>query len=510
MIPILSREQMRSYDALAINECAVPGVILMENAGRGAAEIIANRTDGGPVAILCGRGNNGGDGFVVARHLLARGIAAEVYVVGESAGVGGDASINLHALIGLGGKVTFVTDDIEPIREALLGAALCVDGLFGTGLSRPIEGRWLEVIAAINNAACPCVALDIPSGIDADTGAVLGDAVSAELTVTFGHLKAGLCQGPGSCRAGEVVVTGLGLPDASILEKVGYLASVIEPSAVAAALGRRANDAHKYRNGSVLVLAGSAGKVGAAQLTARAVLRSGAGIATIGSWPDAIATIEGGVTEVMTARIEPDAIATGLERALDRRAAVAIGPGLGLDERARELCEQVVLHFGGPAVVDADAISCFAARAEALREAAGPRVLTPHAGELGRLLGISSVEVEQHRFEAARRASEVTGATVLLKGPNTVIASNLGATIDVCAFSNPLLATAGSGDVLTGVIAALLCHAGAREAACAGAYLHALAADIWRDEVGADRGMLAGEIAEAIPQAIASFNRDQE
>ena len=515
MIPILSREQMRAYDARAIEGCAVPGVVLMENAGRGAADHVAQLYDRhaagaaggrpGPVVIACGRGNNGGDGFVVARHLLARGIEVEALLIGEREQVGGDARLNLEALLGLGGQVHTLGADLTVLREALGRAGLAVDALFGTGLSRPLEGGWLEVVTAFDEARCPKVAIDIPTGIDANSGAVLGAAVHADLTVTFAHLKAGLVQGAGLIHAGEVQVVGLGIPDRAILDEVGWLATVTEQTDVVDALGRRALDCHKYRAGSVLVVAGSEGKTGAALLAARGVLRAGGGLVTVASWPAAIDSIESRVVEVMTARLDPADLEQTLVAALDRKTAVAIGPGLGLDERAQRLSDEIVLGWRGPVVVDADSLTHFAGRAEALREAQGERVLTPHAGELGRLLGIGSAEVEAQRIDTARRAAELSGATVVLKGPRTVVASDGGDRVSVCAAGNPALATGGSGDVLTGIVAALLCHAPTHEAASAAVWLHGRAADRWAARVGADRGMLATEIADELPALVATL-----
>ncbi len=503
--PILTREQMRAYDACAIEQCAVPGLLLMENAGRGAADLIAERGSYGPVIVVCGTGNNGGDGFVVARHLLARGIYAEAILLGEPEKVAGDAGVNLAAFLGVGGRVAVIEEggDLDELSQALETATVVVDALFGTGLSRPVRGDHAAAIEAINAAECPCVALDIPSGIDANTGAVLGVAVRADATVTFGQLKSGLVQGGGVVHSGTITVVGLGFPDGGVLEEVGSEASFIEADAVAALLGARALDTHKYRAGSVLVVAGSRGKLGAALLVARGVLRAGAGLATIATWPEVAEALTGRFDEAMTFALEPADVEASLAAALERRKALAIGPGLGTDERARALSERLVLGWDGPMVVDADAITCFAGRPRTLREAEGPRVLTPHAGELGRLIGRSSEAVEAHRFAAAREAAELTGATVVLKGPHTVVAT--GDTLAVCAEGNVALATAGSGDVLTGVLAALLATLPPHEAACAGVLLHARAAERWTRRTGADRGMLASEIADGIPGALASL-----
>ncbi|MBW2459068.1 MAG: NAD(P)H-hydrate epimerase, partial [Deltaproteobacteria bacterium] len=337
MIPILSRDQMRAYDAQAINDCQVPGIVLMENAGRGAAEHIAAELEagaagGGPVVVVCGRGNNGGDGFVVARHLAARGWEAEVWLIGEPGKVSGDARLNLDAWVGLGGELTSVGEDLEPLGRALASASLVVDGIFGTGLDRPVGGRYRDIVELINTTPCPCVALDIPSGLDANSGQVLGVAVRADVTTTFGRLKLGLLQARD--HVGRLELVGLGVPDEAVVETVGYAATVIEPLEVLATLGLRAADTHKYRSGSVLVVAGGPGKTGAALLAAGGVLRCGGGMATIGSWPAAIDALEGRVEEIMTARLDPGALEDSLDQALAKRKAVAIGPGLGLDEDA--------------------------------------------------------------------------------------------------------------------------------------------------------------------------------
>lgn len=501
--PILSVAQMRAYDAHAIEERKIPGIVLMENAGRGAAEIVAERVGAGPVVVVAGPGNNGGDGFVIARHLAAAGVTVEVFLMGPAEKVSGDAKTNLEAWQRLGGALTVLDDDLSALEEALARASWAVDALFGTGLSRPLEGRWANAVSLLNAAGCPIAAVDIPSGVHGDHGGVLGVAVQADLTVTFAHLKSGLVQGDG--RVGELHTVGLGFPDHGTLRKVGWTAAAITPGEVAATLGRRAVDTHKYRAGSVLVIAGSEGKTGAALLTARGALRAGAGLATIATWPEAVASLEQRVVEVMTTPLDPNDLEGTLNAALERRRAVAIGPGLGTDERARELVERVALGWEGPVVLDADAISCFAGRVEALGEAKGPRVLTPHAGELARLTGTTSAAVEADRFGAARRAADATGATVVLKGHRSVVAAPSGE-LSVCMAGHPVLATAGSGDVLTGIVAALLAGApSAEEAARAAVYLHARAGERWHQRTGADRGLLAREIAEGLPDVVAEL-----
>ena len=508
MLPVLSRDQIRAYDRHAIERCAVPGVILMENAGRGAAELLLARHAplDGPVVIVCGRGNNGGDGFVVARQLMAAGVSVEVFVMPPRASIAGDARVNFDALLGVGGRVRDIEDGLDDLQVSLAHARLVVDALLGTGLSRPVTGLWGEVIELLNHVEVPLLSLDIPSGIDANSGQVHGVAVQAAHTITFGAYKCGLLQGPAVRHAGELSLVGLGVPEELILAEVGSLGWVIDGAELRRAMVARPADTHKYLAGSVLLIAGSEGKVGAALLCAEAALRAGAGIATIASWPGATAALQGQALEVMTHTLDPQALEASLQQGLHKRAAVAIGPGLGLDERARRLTELVVLGYAGPAVVDADAISHFAGRPEALQGAAGPRVLTPHSGELARLLGCSSADIEADRFAAVRRAADLTGAVVLLKGHRTLVAEPAGPP-HVCICGSPLLGTAGSGDALTGIIAALLCSNPAAVAARVGCQWHALTAASWRARVGADRGMLARDIIAELPHALAAATK---
>ncbi len=510
MSVVLTAEQMRAYDAYATGECGVPGIVLMENAGRGAAEVIERLVpdDERPIVVVCGRGNNGGDGFVAARHLLARGRSVTVFLVGTRDEVAGDARTNLDALEGLGVDVASLGDDLAPLKSALERGSACVDALFGTGLSRPLEGVWREVVASFDEAPCPTIALDVPSGIDATTGAVLGAAVHASVTVTFGHKKTGLLQGAGIVHAGDVHTIGLGIPDEAIVATVGCTARAISRVDARLALGVRAPDAHKYEVGSVLVIAGSPGKTGAALLTAEAALRAGAGLVTIGAARVVVERLDGRVREIMTTPLDEGDLERTLSEALTKRDAVAIGPGLGYGALAQRLVDAVVLAWAGPVVVDADALGHFAGRPEALRAAPGPRILTPHTGELARLLGESTQAIDADRFAAVARAADRSGAVVVLKGAYTLVASPNDDT-RVCDAAEPLLATAGAGDVLTGVIAALAVHATSLEAAhlaaCAGTLLHARAAAAWNLERDLDRGLVASDLVNGLATALAEI-----
>lgn len=583
MIPVLTRAQMRAFDRYAIEDCHVPGAVLMENAGRGAADVLsaliearrfsspalaekgsaaspsplaaaaASGGGGSPapatqlaglpprrnaasdhaararafpvrhvpnpgqparyplnarVVVVCGSGLNGGDGFVVARHLLARGAEVEVFLAGSSEKVTGESRINHDAYIDLGGTFTELPEgaSLAPLEAALVGADFLVDAVFGTGLDRPIQGYLADVIAVMNKASCRCVALDIPSGLHADSGAPLGTAVLADDTVTFGHLKIGLLTPEGARLAGNVHVVDLGVPDGPILAHIGHVAEVIRKETIGSFLTPREASTHKHQAGNVLVIAGSAGKLGAALLTARAAMRAGAGLVTMCTWPDAASALESRVVELMTARIDPENIAGSLDEALAGRRTVAIGPGFGLDDRARAAIDHVVLGWDGLKVVDADALTLFVGRTEELAKARGQLILTPHPGELGRLLGRSARAIEQDRFGAVREAVALTKATVVLKGARTIIATPDGR-LFICMEGNPALATAGSGDVLTGITAALACSMPADRAASAGVLVHAMAGDLWRARTGCDRGLLASEIGELVPQILATLSR---
>ena len=568
MIPVLTRAQMRAFDKFAIDVCHVPGAVLMENAGRGAADVISaliearrqravaspSRSSAGSggvsspasmalprrgpqsllaakarhfpvrhvanpgqparyplnarVVVVCGTGLNGGDGFVVARHLLARGADVEVFLAGDSEKVTGESRVNHDAFIDIGGQFTELPQGapLRPLAAALAEAEFLVDALFGTGLDRPIEGHLADVIAVMNAASCQCVALDIPSGLHADSGEPLGTAVQADDTVTFGHLKIGLLTPEGARLAGHVHVVDLGVPDAPILAHIGHVAEVIQKETIGSYIVPREANTHKHLAGNVLVIAGSAGKLGAALLTAQASMRAGAGLVTVCTWPDAALSLESRVVEIMTARIDPDRIEASLDEALVGKRTVGIGPGLGLDERARRAVDHVVLGWEGLKVVDADALTHFVGRPEALAGARGDLVLTPHPGELGRLLGRSARAIEQDRFGAVREAVALTKATVILKGARTIIATPDGRMF-ICMAGNPALATAGSGDVLTGIIAAFACGMSSDRAASAGVLVHALAGDLWRAKTGCDRGLLASEIAEGVPQILAQLGR---
>lgn len=510
MLRVLSREKLREFDRLATATCGVPSIVLMENAGRGAADLIEQRCLGvrgerePRVVVICGAGNNAGDGYVVARQLLLRGTAVEVVSLRAEKGLAGDALTNRQAFQRSGGAVVDVTSaDAPELQAALARATVLVDAIFGIGLTRPLAELERGVIRRMNAAPARRVALDLPSGIDADTGVVYGDAVRAELTVTFGTYKLGLLTPSGVVHRGQLELKDIGVP-AAALGALTADALLVEAADVRSVLAPRTAAAHKVSSGRVLVLAGSAGKIGAALLVARGAARSGAGLVTLAGLPEVARHFDSRVLEAMSARLEPTALEQSLSPLLEAADAVAIGPGLGFSDEARQIVECVVLNHAGRVVVDADAISHFKGRPEKLAEAKGELVLTPHVGELARLLGTSSAEVEAARLPSLLRAVELTRACILLKGPHTTIAAPERVPL-VAPVGSPRLATGGSGDVLTGMIAAFACELSPLVAAMVGAFVHARVGER-AAPIAADRGLLAHEIADGVPAQLADLS----
>ncbi len=512
MKPVLSRAQMRDFDAHAIQACRVPSLVLMENAGRGATDVIERHALGGSasgryVVVVCGAGNNGGDGYVIARHLRGRGARVDVFSAVEPSKLRGDAKANHDAFVGVGGSVAVVAGGSRgELDRSLAEADVVVDALFGTGLDRPIVGELAAVVLAMNGARGKRIAIDLPSGLDADTGVALGTCVRADVTVTFAHAKLGLLTPHGASVSGVLHVVDIGVPG-DLGPASAPAAELLEARDVSRLLEPRGRDVHKYDAGSVAVFAGASGKVGAALLVARAALRSGAGLATICSWEDSVDALRARVTEEMVAPLARGAgMTASLDAVLERKRAVVAGPGFGTDADASAAVRALVTRWKGPAVYDADALTIFAGAPEAFAEAATTAVLTPHAGEAARLLGTTSSGVESDRFASARALAARARAVVVLKGAHTLVADPSGRVVvnpSTCA----ALATAGSGDTLAGILGAMLCALPAFDAACAAVFVHARAAEVWSHAHG-DRGLLASEIADGVPDVLAALLRE--
>jgi NAD(P)H-hydrate epimerase len=505
MKPVVTTAEMRALDRATIDDVGIPAVTLMETAGRAVADAALRMlgSERGHVAVVCGPGNNGGDGFVAARVLRDRGVDAVVYLAAPRDAVVGDARIHLEILERAGGIVRMLAtpEQLAALDARVIDAALVIDALFGVGLKRAIEGHLAEVVTMMLMAE-RVLAADIPSGLDADTGRTLGTAVIAERTVTMGALKIALCSAPGFARCGEVEVADIGIP-AALIASTGVGVGVVEAADIARCLPHPQVLDHKGRRGHVVVVGGSPGMRGAGRLAASAVLRAGAGLCTL-----AADAAPGGDLDapdaVMTRPLEAGAPIGGL---LKGKAAVVIGPGLGQSQIAAARVAEV-LGSGVPAVLDADALNVLASEPAVIAGAAGPVVITPHPGEASRLLGVSVGEVEADRVAAARVLASRTRAVVVLKGARTLICDGTAGD-SLCTINpsgGPALATGGSGDVLAGAIGALLAQGlSAGDAARAGAYVHGAAGDALARQHG-DRGVVSSDLPEAIAAAIRALS----
>jgi NAD(P)H-hydrate epimerase len=501
MIPVLTSAEMRAADREAIDSLGIPGMALMESAGGAVARVIEARfPDAARLAILCGPGNNGGDGYVVARRLLGR--RAVVVALASRRREESDASRHRAIFERSGGRVDEIGSpgDWQRVRGAVLEADLVVDALFGTGLQGAPRGLAATVITDLaRRRQCPVVAIDVPSGIASDSTKVGGVAVRASLTVTFAALKPALVFEPAAACAGEVVVADIGLP-APLLS--GGRLFVTERTDAAAAWPKRAATSHKGVQGHVLVIAGSPGKSGAAVLSATAALRAGCGLATVATSASALAGVSRKRPELMAAplTIGPSGVRRALALAARARA-VVLGPGLGQGPAVRAFVRRFVASCPVPLVIDAGGLNALVGATAPIRRRRLPTVLTPHPGEMARLQGTSTRAVQAARLQSVRALAAETGAVVVLKGHQTLTAEPSGRAA-VNPTGNPGLAVAGAGDVLTGIVAALLARGrDAWSAATAAVFVHGLAADRIAASRG-EEGILAGDLAEALPLAI--------
>jgi hydroxyethylthiazole kinase-like uncharacterized protein yjeF len=510
LIPVVTAKEMRTIDEVTIRD-HVPGRKLMENAGKGVVEgIIQNLKPGktSAIVIVCGKGNNGGDGFVVARLLKQKGYRPRVYLLGRSSEVKGDAEASLKRCVKNRIKVNEVTGKgLEDLEAALAGAHVVVDALFGTGFEGSPRGVARKVIEMMNTSPARTVAVDIPSGVDASTGEA-SLAVEADITVTMALPKRGHLLFPGRALSGELVVHDIGVPPEVIVTSDLKTFVLTKPD-IEAALPERPPEAHKWTCGSVAAICGSTGFTGAATLTSLAALRAGAGVVTLAVPRSLNPVLEVKLTEVMTLPVDetPEgtfALAAGgaLREFVKKADAVAIGPGLSQNEETVRLVRDLVPEAGRPCVLDADGINAFAGDAARLKGLEFPLVITPHAGEASRLFSVDKSDIVSRPIDFARGVAKGLGLVMVLKGAPTVVAGPDG-DVFVNPTGNPGLATAGSGDVLTGMITGLLAQGvGPLEAACSGVYVHGLSGDMLLEERGY-YGFLAGELAEMIPEALA-------
>ncbi len=495
---------MRAADAAAIGG-GVPSDALMESAGSALADELLRRFPGWKrVTVVCGPGNNGGDGLVAARRLAGSGVGVALYTLREPEAYGGDPARNLLRARAYGLSARWIGGPgLGALRRDLAGSDGVVDALFGTGLTRPLDGTARRAVEAIRRSGRPVVAADVPSGLSSDGGALRGVAVRADLTVAFGAPKPCHLLGPASTLCGRLVVADIGIPR-RVLEARGSKLFLAEAGDVAESLPSRPLDSNKGDFGRVAVIAGSRGKAGAAVLAARGALRGGAGLVTVFGTEAVAASVVAALPEAMT-HVLPETAGVLAERgvrdavrALKGFDAAAAGPGLGTSAGTVAFLEGLLRSTRLPFVLDADALNAFAGRPGALARRRGSLVLTPHPGEAGRLLGRTSREVQADRLGAVRDLARRTRSVVVLKGAHTLVAEPDG-TVAANPTGTPLLATAGSGDVLAGLLAAMLGGGLApRAAAVAAAWLHGAAAEALESRLG-DAGLLAHEIADAVP-----------
>ena len=516
-----TREEMRRLDKLALDKLGLNGLVLMENAGRAVADGVKNTigsVTGRRIFVLAGKGNNGGDGMVAARHLENEGANVRVFLFGSADELAPDARVNYGILAAAGSEIVSVKEerDWRRVQLALPFADCLIDALVGTGGQGQLNGSIERAVQLLNSAQRPVVSVDIPSGVDADTGAAPGVAAQATRTVTLALPKPGLFLHPGAGFTGELAVADIGIPK-QLTSELALHRHVVETGWVRDLLPKRRATDHKGDAGRVLVAAGSRGFTGAAVLSATAAARSGAGLVTA-AVPRALELLVAGkLTEVMTLGLPDQGEGAGLVEAaadilLDKAKAaqvLAIGPGLGREAGTQAVVRKVLQQASCPLVLDADALFALIDTPSLLGKAAAVPVITPHPGEMGRLLGMSADQVNHSRLVIAQKAASEWGAIVVLKGAPTIVAYPDG-DVFINPTGGPVLATGGSGDVLTGVIAAFIAQGmTSHEAAVAGVYVHGLAGQLL--ERSGELGVLAGDLAAALPAAIAGIiGRDSE
>jgi hydroxyethylthiazole kinase-like uncharacterized protein yjeF len=523
---ILTAAQMQRIDRLTTERYGVPSLTLMENAGRGFVEFLKERFSplgDHRIVIVCGRGNNGGDGMVVARLLHEEGLKPRVLLLADPNGLKGDAAVNWERLKPCGPPE--VVEDSAAwrcLKPGLQDATLVIDALFGTGLSKPVEGFLAEVIRDMNGAfpQARVVAVDLPSGISADTGELIGECVRADASVTFTAPKIAHVLPPACERVGEWVVKAIGTPAEALVNDRELQLNLTCREELAWLARPRPVEAHKGIFGHVLILAGSIGKTGAAAMAAKAALRAGAGLVTVATARNALPIIASLGMEYMTEPLPETAAGTISLRALDEgrldhlvegKSVLAVGPGIGTVPETAELVRTVVNRYDAPVVLDADGLTAFAGCMGSLRAASRVRVLTPHPGEMARLTGRKTADIVARRVELAREFAREHQVTLVLKGFRTLTAAPDGQ-VWVNPTGNPGMASGGTGDVLTGLIAALLGQFPARpvtQAVAAAVYLHGLAGDLAASELG-EASLIAGDLLDALPRAFRALAESRQ
>ncbi|MCX5882426.1 MAG: NAD(P)H-hydrate dehydratase [Deltaproteobacteria bacterium] len=509
---IVTASEMQQMDRETIESFGLPGRVLMENAGRGVIDVMVKTFPDicdQSIGIIAGRGNNGGDGFVIARYLSGMGASVSVYLFSERMAVKGDAAANLELMDALKVPVVEITDpaSLSQHHTAMRHHQIWVDALLGTGLNAEVKGLFRAVIEFLNSLNRPIIAVDIPSGLNADTGMICGACIQAHTTVTFGFPKIGHVLFPGADVTGCLEIVDIGIPP-HIVRGIRPRHHILTPEAITCAFPQRAPTSHKGTAGHVLVVGGSTGKAGAAAMSGLGALRSGAGLVTLAIPKSLNVIIQSQIPEIMTAPMDgrkeglwDDSLCDGIREQLHGKKCLAIGPGMGASIETQKLVLEILRGVSIPVVLDADGLNCVSGQLEVLKRLKAPAILTPHPGEMSRLTGESVSDIQADRIGTARRFSRTHHVHLVLKGARTIIAHPDG-TVYINLTANPGMATGGMGDVLTGVIAGLLAQGlGPEDASRVGVYLHGKAADALCQLQG-PFGFLASEVAGALPGVI--------
>ncbi len=507
---VVSAAEMQRLDELTIQRYGTPGKVLMERAGTGATAVLLQQfphVRRHRVVICAGKGNNGGDGFVIARLLARKRVRVEVFLLGKQSDVKGDAAGALAALRRTRVPIVETTSaqGLGKLAASLNDAGLVVDAVFGTGLNATVEGLYADALHLMNASGVPIFAVDIPSGLHADYGTPLGVAIQAEATATFGFAKIGQVIHPGIEHVGALAVVDIGIATEALAEAQPRT-RLLEPEDIAPLVPRRDAEAHKGTCGHVLVIAGSRGRTGAARLAAHAACRTGAGLTTLAGPASLNDILAGGVPEVMTALLDEQDGAVrfdegGMRAVLEGKTAVVVGPGIGVHDDAQKLVRFLLSEVPLPMVVDADALTCVARDIGVLSSARARAILTPHPGEMARLLGSDTAAVQADRVGTARRFAVEHGCVLVLKGARSVVAAPDGA-VWINPTGNPGMASGGMGDALSGILGGLLAQGlSPEEATRLGVYLHG---DI-ADDVAGHRGqigLLASDVIDGVPAGL--------
>jgi len=516
---LVKSAEMQEMDRMTIHDMGVPGVVLMENAARGATRLFLSHfvpAIHAHILLLCGRGNNGGDGYVIARYLHNAGFKITVLVLAPLEKISGDALTNLKIIRSMDLKIIAVPGEKEwQMHQSLLTRCdYIIDGILGTGLNAPVRGFYAQVIEDVNSAAKPVMAIDMPSGLNADTGQIMGVAIKANLTVTFGFPKLGQLLFPGVDCVGRLARIDIGIPN-SVIEGVPDRYHMIEPNDFRDLFKLDRLDIHKGNRGHLLVLAGSTGKTGAAAMTALGALRAGAGLVTLGVPTSLNAILENKLTEAMTTPLQETddgslsmAAEQAIQQLMEDKTALAIGPGLSTNKETIALVRRIVSSCPLPMIIDADGLNALSGDLEAMTQGRGRFILTPHPGEMARLAGMTTGDIQADRVGTAVKFAQERGCFLVLKGARTVIAEPEGH-VYVNPTGNPALSSGGSGDVLTGLVAGFVARGWPlAKAAVSGVFLHGLAADLLAEDMG-QFGILAGELLDVLPELTSSLARGE-